>query len=469
MAEEEHYEILVIGSGEAGKHLTWNMAQAGHRTAVVERKYIGGSCPNIACLPSKNVIRSAKANWFARHGTDYGIQTGQVSTDMRGVFNRKRKMVEGEAQFHLDRFKTTGAELIRGEARFVAPKTVEVHLNEGGRRTIFGDRVFLDLGSRAAVPDIPGLGPAKPMTHVEALDLDGLPEYVIVLGGGYVGLELAQALRRFGSAVTVIERGRQIAAAEDPDVAQALLENFASEGIEVLLETQVREVDGLSGHKVRVGLETSHGKQTLQGTHLLVATGRTPNTQGIGLEVAGIELDSRGYIKVNERLETTAPGVWAMGDCAGSPQFTHVAFDDFRIVRDNLNGRSRTTRDRLVPFCMFTDPELARVGLNESEAKRRGIAYRLVQMPMAAVLRAVTLGETRGFVRMLIDADSDHILGFTAFGAEASEMMAAVQTAMLGRLPYTMLRDAIFTHPTAAEALVFLLTSVPARAMQQKA
>ena len=459
----ERYEILVIGSGEAGKHLTWNTAQAGHRTAVVERKYIGGSCPNIACLPSKNVIRSAKANWFARHGTEYGIQTGPVSTDMKGVLNRKRKMVEGEVQFHLDRFKATGAELIRGEARFVAPKTVEVHLNEGGRRMITGNRVFLDLGSRAAVPDIPGVAAAKPMTHVEALDLDRLPEQVIVLGGGYVGLELAQALRRFGSTVTLIERGRQIAAAEDPDVAQALLENFTSEGIEVLLDTRVREVEGLSGQDIRIVAEGSHGEQAIQGTDLLVAAGRTPNTQGIGLETAGIELDARGYIKVNERLETTAADVWAMGDCAGSPQFTHVAFDDFRVVRDNLNGGSRTTRDRLIPFCMFTDPELARVGLNEREAKARGIAYRLAKMPMAGVLRAVTLGETRGFVKILVDAESDRILGFTAFGAEASEMMAVVQTAMLGGLSYTVLRDAIFTHPTAAEGLVYLLAGVPAR------
>src|SRR5215469_4278700 len=241
MSDIEHYEILVIGSGESGKHLTWNLAQAGHRTAVVERKYIGGSCPNIACLPSKNVIRSAKANWFAQHGIEYGIQTGPVSTDMIGVFNRKRKMVEGEVQFHLDRFKATGAELIRGEARFIASKTVDVRLNDGGARTITGDRVFLDLGSRASIPDTPGLAAARPMTHVEALDLQRLPEHMIVLGGGYVGLELAQALRRFGAAVTVIERSRQIAAAEDPDVAQEILEDFASEGIEVLLDTLMRE------------------------------------------------------------------------------------------------------------------------------------------------------------------------------------------------------------------------------------
>jgi len=469
MPEIERYEILVIGSGESGKHLTWALAQAGHRTAVVERKYVGGSCPNIACLPSKNLIRSAKANWVAKHGAEYGIQTGPVSTAMKGVLARKRNMVEGEVQFHLDRFKATGAELIRGEARFVAPRTIEVHLNDGGQRTITGDRVFLDLGSRSIIPDIPGLAAAKPMTHVEALDLDHLPEHVIVLGGGYVGLELAQALRRFGSAVTVIERGRQVAAAEDPDVAQAILENFQSEGIEVLLETRLREVDGLSGEKVKVRVENSHGQETIEGTDLLVATGRTPNTRGIGLEAAGIELDVRGYIKVNERLETTAAGVWAMGDCGGSPHFTHVAFDDFRVVRDNLNGGSRTTRDRLIPFCMFTDPELARVGFNEIEAKKRGIEYRLAKLPMAAVLRAVTLGETRGFVKVLIDAQSDRILGFTAFGVEASEMMAAVQTAMLGGLPYTVLRDAIFTHPTAAEGLVFLLASVPAKAMQHSA
>src|SRR5215471_2023609 len=258
MPEAERYEILVIGSGEAGKYLTWTMAQDGRRTAVVERKYIGGSCPNIACLPSKNVIRSAKAAWFAHHGAEYGVQTESVSTDMKGVLQRKRRMVEGEVQFHLDRFKTTGAHLIRGEARFVAPRTVEVHLNGGGRQAITGDRVFLDLGSRAAIPDIPGLAAAQPMTHVEALDLNRLPQHVLVLGGGYVGLELAQALRRFGSAVTVIERGRQLAAAEDPDIAQVILDSFMSDGIEVLLDTRVVAVEGSSGQRVQIALEDSH-------------------------------------------------------------------------------------------------------------------------------------------------------------------------------------------------------------------
>src|SRR5207253_1640615 len=296
------------------------------------------------------------------------------------------------------------------------PRTISVALSDGGTRVVRGRKVIIGVGTRATIPNVPGLSEAKPLTHIEALELDHIPEHLIVLGGGYVGLELAQALRRFGSKVTIVERGRQIAAAEDPDVAQALLENFASEGIKVLLETRVNEVEGFSGQKVRIRAVNSEGEKLIEGTDLLVATGRTPNTQGIGLEAAGVELDARGYIKVNERLETTAAGVWAMGDCAGSPQFTHVAYDDFRVVRDNLNGGTRTTRERLVPFCMFTDPELARVGLNESEAKKRRITYRLAKTPMGGVLRAVAIGETRGFVKMLVDAESDRILGFTAFG-----------------------------------------------------
>jgi pyruvate/2-oxoglutarate dehydrogenase complex dihydrolipoamide dehydrogenase (E3) component len=276
-------------------------------------------------------------------------------------------------------------------------------------------------------------------------------------------------MRRFGSRVTVIERGAQLASREDADVSAALLELFQSEGIEVLLETEMRKVEGRSGQQVRVHLKDANGERVIEGTDLLVATGRAPNTQGMGLEQAGVQLDQGGYVKVNERLETTAADVWAMGDCAGSPLFTHVAFDDFRIVRDNLNGGNRTTKDRLIPFCIFTDPELGRVGLNESEAKSRGIAYRMVKLPMASVLRMQTLSETRGFMKMLIDARSDRILGFTAFGAEASEPLATVQMAMLGELPYTKLRDAIFTHPTSAEGLNVLLASVPAKAAQQSA
>jgi pyruvate/2-oxoglutarate dehydrogenase complex dihydrolipoamide dehydrogenase (E3) component len=469
MPQTESYEILIIGSGEAGKYMAWTMAKAGHRTAVVERKLIGGSCPNIACLPSKNIVHSAKVASLAKRGAEFGLDFGSLAVNMAGVQRRKQEMVRGLVQIHLDRYKASGAELIMGTARFIAPRTVEVSLNDGGTRILAGDRVFLNLGSHAAMPDIPGLASSEPMTHVEALDLERLPEHLIVLGAGYVGLELAQAMRRFGARVTMIERGDQIASHEDADVGAALLELFQSEGVEVLLRTKVRAVEGSSGERIRLRIEDSNGDRWLEGSDLLVAVGRIANTAGIGLQEAGVELDARGYVKVNERLETTAPSVWAMGDCAGSPIFTHVAFDDFRIVRDNLNGGHRTTRNRLVPYCVFTDPELARVGMSESEAKARGIEYRLVKIPMASVLRMRTLSETRGFMKMLIATESDRILGFTCFGTEASEAMAAVQTAMLGGLPYTLLQDAIFTHPTTAEGLTVLLASVPAKQAQKAA
>lgn len=460
----DRYDILVLGSGESGKYLAWTMAAAGHRTAVVERNLIGGSCPNVACLPSKNIIHSAKVRSLASRAAAFGLETGAIRTDMRAVQERKRRMVADLIKVHVDRYGAAGVELIMGSARFIAPRTVGVHV-EDGTRTVVGDRVFLNMGTRATIPDIPGLSDAAPMTHVEVLELERIPEHLIVLGGGYVGLELAQAMRRFGSRVTVIERGAQLAGREDPDVGAALLELFRDEGIEVLLNTEARHVDGRSGQGVRVRLARPNGDHAMEASDLLVAAGRTPNTQDLGADLAGVELDARGYVKVNERLETTAPGVWGMGDCAGSPQFTHVAFDDFRIVRDNLNGGNRTTHNRLIPFCMFTDPPLARVGLNESEAKARHIRFRAARMPMAAVLRTRTTSEPRGFMTMLIDEESDRILGFTVFGAEASELMATVQTAMLGGLPFTALRDALFAHPTSAEGLTLLLANMTSAPM----
>ena len=460
MSTSEHYDVLVIGSGEAGKYLAWTLSKEGHRTALIERQMVGGSCPNVACLPSKNIIHSAKVASFSARAWAFGVRVNAVTTDMPAVQHRKRAMVEDLVRVHLARYDASGVDLIMGHGRFVAPKTVEVALNDGRKRTVAGERVVLSLGTRATIPDVPGLTDARPMTHVEVLDLDRVPAHLIVVGGGYVGLELAQAARRFGSQVTVIERGTQLAGREDPDVAAALYQLFQHENIQVLLSAVVRGVEGRSGEHVRLHVESPDGVQLIDGTDVLVAAGRTPNTNDIGLELAGINLDGRGYVVVSDRLETTAPGVWAVGDCAGSPQFTHVAYDDFRVVHDTFNGGNRTTRDRLVPFCMFTDPELARVGLNESDAKARGVNYRLATMPMSAVLRTRTLSEPRGFMKMLIDTDSDRILGFTVFGAEASELMATVQTAMLGQLPFTVLRDALFTHPTAAEGLTVLLANV---------
>ena len=457
MPATENYDVLVIGSGEAGKYLAWTMAGEGHRTAVVERALVGGSCPNIACLPSKNIIHSAKVRSLAGRAAEFGVDAGPATTSMKGVQDRKRAMVDALRRVHLDRYRASGAELIMGHARFTAPRTVDVALADGGTRRISGDRVFLNLGTSATVPDLPGLAAAEPMTHVELLDLDRLPDHLIVMGGGYVGLELAQAMRRFGSRVTVIEQGPQLAGGEDADVAAAVLDLFRDEDIDVLLRTRVTGAEGKSGHEVRVLTDGP----AVTGTDVLIAVGRTPNTAGIGLERAGVELTEAGYIKVDEHLATTADRVWAMGECAGSPQFTHVAFDDFRVVRDNLSGGTRTTVGRLVPSCMFVDPELARVGCNETEARRRRIGYRLLTLPMAAVLRTRTLSEPRGLLKMLIAADSDEILGLTAFGAEASELMAAVQVAMMARMPYTALRAGIFAHPTAAEGLAALLSSPP--------
>ena len=456
----EHYDVLIIGSGEAGKYLAWTLAEAGRKTALVERKLIGGSCPNIACLPSKNLIHSAKIAAFARRAKEFGLAGEPLTTDMKAVLGRKQRMVDDLVAVHVKRFHASGAELIMGEAQFLGERTAEVKLNAGDTRVVSGEIVILSLGTRAAIPDVPGLLAAKPMTHIEALELDTVPAHLIVIGGGYVGLEFAQAMRRFGSEVTILERSPQIAAQEDPDISAAVSALFRDEGIQVALNAKIHNVQGRSGEHVSLDLETAEGRREITGTHILVAAGRVPNTSSAGLDKASVELGPSGYIKVNERLETTARNVWAVGDCAGTPQFTHAAFDDFRIVRDNLNGGHRTTSNRLIPYCMFTDPELVRVGLNESQAKRDGIVYRLATLPMAAVLRTRTVSEPRGCMKMLIDAHSDRILGFTAFGVEASELLAAVQTAMLGNLPYMILRDGIYTHPTIAEGLVFLLANV---------
>jgi pyruvate/2-oxoglutarate dehydrogenase complex dihydrolipoamide dehydrogenase (E3) component len=463
MAQPEQFEILVLGSGTGGKLVAWHMAQARRRTAVVERKWIGGSCPNIACMPSKNEISSARVAHLLRHATEYGWRINPGTIDMAVVRRRKREMVEAQVANHVQNYTASGAELIMGSGRFVAPKTIEVQLNDGGTRVLAGEQVFINVGTHAAMPKLPGLEAAQPLTHIEALELDYLPPHLIVLGGGYVGLEFAQAYRRFGSRVTVIEQGPQPMGREDRDVAEEIQRILSGEEIAFLLSAEVKEVRGRSGESVSLTLRTGTGERTIDGSDILVAAGRVPNTNGIGLEQAGVELDGRGYIHVNERLETSAPGVWAIGECAGNPQFTHVSEDDFRIIRDNLAGGKRSTRDRLVPYCVFTDPPLAHVGLSEGEAQRQGVAARIGRLPTSAVLRAQAIGEKQGFMKVLVDANDDRILGFTMIGSAAGEVMAVVQTAMLAGLPYTRLRDAVLTHPTMAEGLGFLLANVPAR------
>lgn len=463
MPQENHFEALIIGSGEGGKFLAWHLARSGYRTAVVERKLIGGSCPNTNCLPSKNEIWSAKVMTLARHGKQFGMSTGPITLDMPTVLARKRAMVDELINVHLGFYKESGAALIMGSARLTRPKTVEVSLNDGGTRVLTADRLFLNLGTHATIPDIPGLAAARPLTHIEILELDRLPEHLVVLGGGYVGLELAQAYRRFGAQVTILETGAQVASREDPDIGSALHEMLRDEGITVHLGAKIRQVRGHSGDEINIQVDGPAGAFTIDASDILVAAGRTPNTAGIGLELAGVELDARGYIVVNDRLETTAPNVWAIGEGAGSPQFTHVSFDDFRVIRDNLAGGARSTRDRLVPYCMFTDPPLARVGLSEGEAQRQGIAVRTATLPMTAVMRSHTISETGGFMKALVAADSDRILGFAMFGAEAGDVMTTVQTAMLAGMPYTGLRDAIIAHPTMVEGVNALFARIPSR------
>jgi pyruvate/2-oxoglutarate dehydrogenase complex dihydrolipoamide dehydrogenase (E3) component len=461
MPQAERFDVLVLGSGTAGKLIAWHMARSGQRTAAIERRWIGGACPNVACMPSKNEIRSAEVAHLVRHAAEFGTMVGAPKVDMATVRRVKREMVERQVTKHLENYRTSGAELIMGEARFSAPKTLEVSLPGGGARTLTAEKIFLNLGTHAAIPNVPGLVEAKPLTHIELLEIDHLPAHLIAIGGGYAGLELSQAYRRFGSEVTIIESGPQLMSREDNDVAQEIQRVCADEGIRVLLGAEILNVSGRSGDKVSVTVRNSAGEQKVDGSDILVAAGRVPNTAGIGLENVGITLDSRGYIRVNERLETGVPGIWALGECAGSPQFTHVSEDDFRIVWDNLAGGRRNTHDRLIPYCMFTDPPLAHVGLSEADAKREGVAVRVGKLPMDSVLRAQATGERQGFMKVLVGENDDRILGFTMIGASAGEVMAVMQTAMLAALPYGKLANAVLAHPTMAEGLSMLLANVP--------
>jgi len=456
----EEYDLVILGSGTGATIAAWTFAGQGQRVAVIERKYIGGSCPNIACMPSKNIIHSAKIASYFGKSEEFGIAQQQFTLDMSAVRGRKRKMVSALNDLYLDRYGKTGAEFIVGSGRFVAQRTLEVTLSDGTSRQLRGTNVIISTGTRAALEAIPGLADGQPLTHVEALELDEVPDHLVVIGSGYVGLELAQAMRRFGSKVTVIGRGERLLHREDDDVTDGLRALFEEEDIDLALNAHIRRVSGKSGQSVKVDLEQNGVERIIHGSHLLVALGRIPNTTGIGLELAGVELTDHGYIKVNERLQTTASGVWAIGEVAGSPQFTHISVDDFRVVYAGLTGGSRVTSGRQVPFCLLTDPEFARIGLSEKEANAKGVPYRLFKVTMEEVLRARTLSETRGFLKALVETRGDRILGFTAFGVGAGEVMSAVQIAMIAGLPYTGLRDAVLTHPTLVEGLIPLFSSM---------
>ncbi len=464
--DTEKYDLVVLGSGTGSKVAAWTIAGQGKRVALIERKYIGGSCHNIACMPSKNIIHSAKVASYVRRSKEFGITINGFRIDMSSVRERKRRMVSQSVDLHLDIFKKSGVELIRGSGRFIGPRTLEARQLDGTSRRVHGDKVIISTGTHATIEAIPGLAESQPLTHIEALELDVIPGHLIVIGGGYVGLELSQAMRRFGSDVSIIERNNRVLHREDEDVSEGLRRLFEDEGIRLLLDARVKRVSGNSGAAVQVVIEQNGVEKAVDGSHLLVAAGRTPNTADIGLELAGVELTDRGYIKVNERLETTAEGVWALGEVAGSPQFTHISFDDFRVFRDDLSAGNHVTTGRQVPFCMFTDPEFARIGLSETEATKRGIPYRLFKIRMEEVFRARTLSETRGFLKALVEMDGERILGFAGFAVHAGEIMGPVQLAMIAGLPYTALRELILTHPTLVEGLNFLFAAEPSAGTQ---
>ncbi|WP_027212227.1 dihydrolipoyl dehydrogenase family protein [Burkholderia sp. WSM2232] len=462
MLARDQFDLIVLGGGKAGKTLAMDQAKAGKRVAMIERGMIGGSCINVACIPTKALVKSAKVAATARHAAAYGIETGSALTDMKAVGDRVRAVVDGMIEINWKGFNASGMEVIVGEGRFVDPTTVEISLADGGMRRISGEHIFVNTGTRAAVPPVPGLREAEPLTHVEALQLAQTPEHLIVVGGGYIGVEMAQAFARLGSRVTILQRESQLAPREDEDIASAVADVLRADGVEIVLETQIERIEGRSGDAVTVHAAVRGEPTVLSGTHLLVATGRIPNTDGIGLNNAGVEVDQRGIIKVDEHLRTSAMHIWALGEVAGTPMFTHASLDDYRVCKSALSGGNRTTRDRLIPYAMFIDPELGRVGISEKEAAQQNIAIRVAKLPMAAVPRARTNTETTGFMKVIVDAGSDRILGFCMLGTNAGEVIAAIQVAMLAGAPYTMLRDAIWAHPTITEGLNMLLALVPA-------
>ncbi|MCZ6481302.1 MAG: mercuric reductase [candidate division NC10 bacterium] len=459
----ERYDAIVIGSGQAGKPLALSLAQAGRKTAIVEREHVGGTCVNVGCTPTKTMVASGRVAYLARRAGDYGVRPNPVQVEMAKVRQRKQAIVESfrnSGQRQLE--KTEGVNLLFGEASFTGPKTVAVRMNNGGTRQLTADTIFINTGGRPSSPPVPGLDSVPTLDSTSIMELDVLPAHLLVLGGGYIGLEFGQMFRRFGSEVTVVQRGKQLLAREDTDVAEEVANILREDGVEILLETQTLRAEQADG-AIRLTVRTQTGERTLSGSHLLVAAGRVPNTDALNLSAAGVKTDKGGIVQVNERLETNVPGIYALGDVKGGPAFTHISYDDFRIIRTNLlEGGNTTTTGRLVPYTVYIDPQLGRVGLSETEARATGRPIRVAKMPMAYVARALEMDEPRGFMKAIVDADTNQILGYTALGIEGGELMSMVEIAMMGKVPYTTLRDGIFAHPTLAEALNNLFASVDA-------
>ena len=455
---KENFGVIILGSGQAGKPLATAFAEAGKKTAIVENHYVGGTCTNTGCTPTKAMVASARIAYLARRSRDYGVSSGPVSMDMVTVRDRKRGIVEHSRSNNEKKLTSTpNLELIRGLARFTGRKSIEVELSEGGTRTLEAETIFINTGLRNAIPKVSGLDSIPMLDNESIMELDSVPEHLIVLGGGYIGLEFGQMFRRFGSRVTVVHRGKQLLDHEDSDIAGEVAKILAEDGIEILLNTNATKVERSAGRITVFAATTGStitAERTIKGSHLLTATGRSPNTEALHLDLAGVTTDEHGYVKVNDHLETSAPGIYALGDVKGGPAFTHISYDDYRIAKANLiDGGDRSTTGRQLPYTVYIDPQLGRIGMTEQQARAQGRKIRIAKMPMSSVARAIETGETRGVMKIVIDADSELILGAAILGMEGGEIAATIQMAMLGGLPFTALRDGIFAHPTLAEGL----------------
>ena len=455
-------DAIVIGAGQAGGPLSTALARAGWKTALIERVHVGGTCINEGCTPTKTMVASGRVAYLARRGADYGVQTGPVTIDMKKVRQRKRDIVESfrtSGQHRIE--QTEGVDLLMGEAAFTAPKTLEVRLNNGETRQLTASTIFINAGARPAKPSMTGIEEVATLDSTSIMELDTVPEHLLVVGGGYIGLEFGQMFRRFGSSVTVIQRGENLLAREDPDVAEEVANIMREDGLEILLETKPVSVKQPFQGNIQLTVQTKTGERTLNGSHLLMAAGRVPNTDWLNLDAAGIQTDKRSFIQANERLETNVPGIYALGDIKGGPAFTHISYDDFRIIRSNLLEKGNASiHDRLVPYTVFIDPQLGRIGLSETDAKAQGRNIRVAKMPMNYVARALEMDESRGFMKAVVDADTKQILGAAVLGIEGGEIMAILEVAMIGKVPYTVLRDAVFAHPTLAESLNNLFSAI---------
>jgi pyruvate/2-oxoglutarate dehydrogenase complex dihydrolipoamide dehydrogenase (E3) component len=477
--DTQHYDDIIIGGGKAGKTLAPALVADGRKTALVERSLnmIGGGCINIACIPTKTMVASANVANTVRNSAAYGVQSNTPTVNLAEVIQRKRSVVQSAREMNLHNLETAlDNNLIIGAARFVAPKTIEVTTTEGNNRLLTAERLFINTGTRPLIPSIPGLTEVKFLTSESIMELEDLPEHLIVLGSGYIGLEFAQMFQRFGCRVTVIGQSEQILSQQDLDIAIAVQTLLEQDGIEFLLKAKVLRVvrvgkaspsgeasplENRTGNETVLQIQVADHKITLQGSHLLVAVGRAPNTDSLNLAAAGVATDTRGYIQVNDRLETNIPGIWALGDINGGPQYTHISLDDYRIIKANLiDGGNRSTRDRLVPSCLFIDPELAHLGLTETEAQQQGYAIRVAKVDASAVPRAKTLGQTDGLLKAIVDTDTGRILGCSLLCHEAGEVISTVQMVMQAQMPYTVLRDGILTHPTMTEGLNILFSKL---------